>query len=202
MAIIYHRFDGTDAVGRSWGFGWNSQVADSLAASHTRATTWWTTFWAAIEAMFAENTVAGSNTSYLRSGVSPYNSVQALETNHTMPGTSVLSPLPAQISILCSLRTPLTGRTNRGRFYLPAPSVLTLSTTGEFDASSRDAIVTALGTAWSAVNGPAGETPGVFSKATGLLQPYDEYAVGDKYDTQRRRVKAVVPNRNFQPMPV
>lgn len=200
MPIIYHRFQGTTPNGRTWGFAWHSNIVDTLANSHIRANGWFNEFIGGIETLYSALTLMDKITSYQLDTAPPYNSVTAVSSPISVAATGVLGPLPSQIAVVVTLRMPSTGRKNRGRFYLPAPTVGTLTTTGEFATGSRDAFVAALDSAWSTSNS-GGERPGVFSKTTGIFQPYTEFGVGDKFDTQRKRVSAVVPDRNFQPMP-
>lgn len=206
MSIILHRFQGVDGAGQEWSFGWHSNVAGTLATSQSIAVAWLTDLWngigagAGLAGLYAASTQATTVTSYLLSAFVPFRSTNAISTPVTLAGTSVLGPLPAQISVVCSLRTPQTGRTNRGRLYLPAPAVGTLTSTGELETATRDSIRESFLAAWE-VSNPSGEQPVVFSKSSGLFTAYTEFGVADKFNTQRRRVQSLIPVRTFSPMP-
>lgn len=198
--VMLHRFVGTDVVGRSWGFGWHSNTAASLATSHGNAVNFANNLWngvggaVGIKSAFNPATELTTVTTYQLQTVPPYKSAAALRTTVTLAGTAAGNALPQQCSILCGFTTPQTGRDQRGRFYFPATSTDTLTALGAFDTIFQGHFQASLLQAFTAAVA-AGEIPVIFHKALGTMDLITEGNVPDKFDTQRRRVAAVVPGR-------
>lgn len=108
-------------------------------------------------------------------------------------GPSTGDNMPSQCSLVVSLRTAVTGRSGRGRVYLPFTRVAQLETSGQVGFS----ILPAVADAWKgfadsvvgALNGvlPGYQGPYVVSGTHGVANAVTQYVIDSKVDTQRRR---------------
>lgn len=114
-------------------------------------------------------------------------------------GATAGDPLPKQVSGLISLRTTLAGRANRGRWYVPFPSVADNTA----DDTPQGAYLTAignLGTWWIGTKtyGAGGNTVtmqgGVYHRASQTITPFTHTILPVKWATQRRRSDFGRPN--------
>lgn len=95
-----------------------------------------------VELTKTEELVLTAVTSPRFTGNKLFAAVQAIDTV-TLPGTGTGDSLPDQNAILVSLRTPETGRTNRGRLHLPAP-IDSLVTAGAISSTTAGHVSTAI----------------------------------------------------------
>lgn len=107
-----------------------------------------------------------------------------------VPGLTT-ADLPPQCSVVASLLTGLSGRSFRGRVYLPLLSMAFNADTFQIDAGQQQGVaddfagmLTAIGNAGSGVQLI---TPVVYSAARDLITPVSQISVGSVIDTQRRR---------------
>lgn len=147
---------GVQPSGREWSFRmhFNSSfsVATVQAAWNSAINGAWTGGASALQALFPTGTVVELTkteelvltavTSPRFTGNKLFAAVQASNTL-TLAGTGTGDSLPDQNAILVSLRTPETGRTNRGRSHLPAP-LDSLVTAGAISSVTAGKVTTAL----------------------------------------------------------
>lgn len=103
-------------------------------------------------------------------------------------GTLSSEGLPAQCSVVVSLRTATAGSRARGRMYLPPCAAAALSSAGRLDTAELTNLADAMGSYFGAMSA-AGHTPTVFSGVGGVWTDYviTNIRVGNVIDTQRRR---------------
>jgi hypothetical protein len=100
---------------------------------------------------------------------------------------------PALLSMVQSLRTPLSGRSYRGRMYVPASGVGVNSTAQWPDdiigdmATATAAMLSTFNTADYSAHGLAGQGACIASFTTGGVVPITTVEVDSKPDTQHRR---------------
>lgn len=102
------------------------------------------------------------------------------------------SMMPPEVAACISLRAPISGRTGRGRVYMPALSAGAAAAAGTIGSSTRTAFANAMATLIDDLDdAPGAEEYGPIvmvtsaGKATGVRP--SEVRVGDHYDAQRRR---------------
>jgi hypothetical protein len=205
MTVYLHRYNGVLPAGDIFSFGWHGTTTLSLSLSHNNALTWESTFWEGGGGAVGYNTVLvpGVNlqnvTTYQLDTVFPYRTVAVASSDFTDPGLSVANSLPQDVSVVVSLRTDTPGRTGRGRIYLPAPDVTTLTANGELKTATQTNVAFAAQTAFGLVV-LAGEVPVIFSRSTGLAKDIIRVGVGTVFDRQSRRVNKVATVRDFLPV--
>ena len=114
--------------------------------------------------------------------------------NFTTPVVSSLGDyaLPPEVALAVSLRAPISGRTGRGRMYIPGLGTPSLEVNGTAKSTVRTTIATAAKTLVNSLD----DAPGVDQQGTIVMvtsagkalgvRP-SQIRVGDHYDAQRRR---------------
>lgn len=98
---------------------------------------------------------------------------------------------PNQISMVATLRTGLTGRSFRGRMYLPATGCSMTASTGLAATGVDSTVASAVASFFSACN--ADGAVGIVSVASsrvGVLTPVNRVGVDLRLDVQRRRANS------------
>lgn len=114
----------------------------------------------------------------------------------TADGGGSAALLPAQISVVASTRTAQVGRSSRGRMFLPALDSQELQANGTFGTSNANTMAGNVSTFLEACQVVPGG-PGVSCLPAVIPTNWETYAlinsvrVGDVYDTQRRRRRAL-----------
>lgn len=122
---------------------------------------------------------------YTSNGPALYQARQAIGDN----GSAASQPLPNQAAVVVSLLTALSGRTHRGRMYIPQLSKNL--TAGQLATADVDAICTAVKNYIAALNGSVGGySVAVASTVSAALTHVTSVRVDSKVDTQRRRAKS------------
>lgn len=103
-------------------------------------------------------------------------------------GTSTANGLPPQCAPCLSLRTVTAGSRARGRSYLPAPIVSSVTAAGRFSSTYRADLMAGLDVFFAAMVGN-GASLSVVSAVGGVwtARPVVTVALGDVLDTQRSR---------------
>lgn len=113
----------------------------------------------------------------------------------TVAGTGSAYPLPNQCSLVATLLTGLSGRANRGRMYLPAPSS-GQGATGQASSGNCSNIANY----WAAHFGELNTSTGtgnvvvVSAKGSGATHLVSQVRVDSRYDVQRRRANKQLVN--------
>lgn len=103
-------------------------------------------------------------------------------------GTAATTPLPNQISTVCSIQTATAGSRARGRMFLPPPIAGALSSTGRLTSGTVTILADNLEDYFDAMT-TAGHSLVVVSGVGGVWTTYAaiNIRVGDVLDTQRNR---------------
>lgn len=105
-------------------------------------------------------------------------------------GSAALGSMPAQLAGVMSLRSGARGPSGRGRMYLPFPG---LNASGGGLSSSGQTTILAAGKALcESLWHDAQAVPCIWSQAHGYYSGISSIAVGNLWDTQRRRTQAAV----------
>lgn len=96
------------------------------------------------------------------------------------------SPLPPESAICVSLLTGAPGRSNRGRMYLPGPTVSTVNTLGKMNSNVPSIFANWAAAFFGDVN-TASRSSVLWSRKNALSRSITQVSVGDQFDVQRRR---------------
>lgn len=119
-------------------------------------------------------------------GASTYDFTTALA------GTAAGNMMPPEVACAVSLRAPISGRTGRGRFYLPAFGTAMAASNGTVSSTVRASLASAMVTLVTALEDSPGDeviSPCVMVTSAGkatAVRP-SEVRIGDHFDAQRRR---------------
>lgn len=149
------------------GAAWESQFAAQAAASWPDSTLWSTCYVSKVD---------------LSTGVV----LSTAQVDVTGVAGDSGNSLPPQCAIVCTLRTNLSGRSHRGRFYLPPAATGVVTNLGRLNSTAQANMADALQDFMTTVLG-AGHTPVVYSRVLHATTVITALDVGDVFDTQRRR---------------
>lgn len=205
MALYRHRFSGVCAAGDIWVFSWWSDSSLSTEQANTEAVAWATDFWQGDGTTDGYQSKASANVEMtgVETGeidMSNGRQLTKAEASVSLPGTATGNALPADVAIVCTLRSIVANRSGRGRFYMPQPAVSTVGSLGRITTAARDGILADLTGAFSGAV-TAGLTPVVYSSTYRRTAQINMLGVGDLFDTQRSRENALTENRSTNPMP-
>lgn len=116
-----------------------------------------------------------------------------------LAGTVTGSMLPPEVACCVSLRAPVSGRTGRGRMYMPALPASSTSSSGTLGGTPANTLANAAATFVAALDDSPGDeviSPCVMVTSAGkttAVRP-SEIRVGDHFDAQRRRQHQAVEN--------
>lgn len=99
---------------------------------------------------------------------------------------------PKQVALVVSTRTPVPGRSGRGRFYLPATGIGMTALGLVSDSSAIDGLGVALGDFFDDIQAAAGDLA-VVSFTTFAINGVTSLVIDNKPDTQRRREDKISP---------
>lgn len=108
-----------------------------------------------------------------------------------IPGTDSGDPAAPQVAVVASFRTAISSRRTRGRVYFPSPSETRVSPGGFLDSAYATDVrqrAQMLAEMVEADVGPPLVNHVVYSKAGDSTEPVTLYKVGQRVDTQRRRL--------------
>lgn len=146
-----------------------------------------------LSCLTAEGTITDVTAYYYRTGEQQARNVG--QASLVKSGTGTVR-MPAQSSVVCSLRTAVSGRSFRGRFYWPAIGE-TMTDTLKFTAGAAPALApefAALVSGVATASPVVALLPKVYSPTRDLLTTVSAVSVGDVPDTQRRRRDNLVEN--------
>lgn len=185
MTLFHHTLEGSTGEGR-WSFGvWTTNTGDDAAAALTKFQTAVAAMWASGIDAFMSTAVTYDAQKSVTVDQSTGKQIARADGAATDAGAVTGESLPAQCSIAITLRTALATRAGRGRIYLPPYE------TGQMDAGRL--LAASQGTTRTAVKGmydtliSDGHTPVLYGRTAHTVTPITTLAVGDVFDTQRRR---------------
>lgn len=205
MTLYKHVFTGMCAAGDQFNYGWYANSLRTLAAAQTAALAWNSTLW--------NGAVAGNGYQDHCSTDVAVTQVKTVEIDpatgkqlalavdgQSISGASAAFAMPADSALVVSLRTAFPQRSGRGRFYLPQPSIDSISSTGRVLADVINDTIASLTAAWTAYNSGV-ERPVIYSPTFRLTRNVTNFDIGDLFDTQRRRENKLTEARTTAGMP-
>jgi hypothetical protein len=125
------------------------------------------------------------------------NTSQALSPT-SLAGTGVTEALPGEVALCVSTRTGVPTRAGRGRFFLPAPAVATMSAGIFSNSLPTDAAAGAAAALNSLIT--AGYPAVIYHSSTLSFTAISSVDCGNVPDVQRRRRNKLVESRYSQPV--
>lgn len=205
MPLYQHRFSGHTASNETFMYTWWAQSIRSIGDAQTAALAWNALLWGGAtpgngyEDHVTLNIGVDTVTTVL---IDPLTGLQTsrVDTAQNLDGVVVGVPMPADVSLVVSLRTALANRRGRGRFYLPQPATANLTADGRVIADLIADLSASLAAAWASYN-TTNDRPVVYSRAARSVQNITSFNVGDLFDTQRRRENKLLEARTVTAMP-
>jgi hypothetical protein len=205
MPLYQHRFSGHTASNETFMYTWWAQSIRSIGDAQTAALAWNALLWGGATAgngyedHVTLNIGVDNVTTVL---IDPLTGLQTsrVDTAQNLDGVVVGVPMPADVSLVVSLRTALANRRGRGRFYLPQPATANLTSDGRVIADLITDLSSSLAAAWASYN-TTNDRPVVYSRAARSVQNITSFNVGDLFDTQRRRENKLLEARTVTAMP-
>lgn len=182
--VMHFGIGATDSaqVTSNWSFpeATNTFVSD-VNRLHSRAGT----FWAAINGYYNNQVAYRGTSAYLQ----PLNG-NALEVIHTPitpnVGASGSAMLPQEVSPVVSTQAAGAGPSQRGRMYLPPPTLNQITSSGRLTTTFQGGIADAMKAFLDPLAGPILRSC-VWSRKNASNSPIVGIRVGDVFDVQRRR---------------
>lgn len=185
MTLFHHTLEGTTDDGR-WSFGvWTTNTGDDAAAALTKFQTAVAAMWASGIDAFMDTAITYDAQKTVTVDQSTGKQIARADGAVTDAGVSTAGSLPPQCSIAVTLRTALATRAGRGRIYLP-PFSLDEVSSGRLGGTTQGLVRTAVKGMYDTLISD-GHTPVLYGRTAHTVTPITTLAVGDVYDTQRRR---------------
>jgi hypothetical protein len=170
----------TQAADICTAFSGSVGVSAGWRALYSAATTFNAPSWALVDEATGVTTVTGIN-------------------GLAYTGSSIVEPLPPNLSPCVTLRTARAGASYRGRFYLPAWNVDTVDSVGRIAGASVTAALTALSAAFTSAEAVStGVNLVVYSRTHRMVNEVVQLDMGNVWDVQRRRRDKLVEVRQTQ----
>lgn len=131
-------------------------------------------------------------------GIADGKVITTAKTSYSRPGTGATGSSPNECSVCITLRTALAGPSHRGRSYMPPPATAVLDSAGSILSGSVSTLVTAFGTASTAMNAVTTYTSAaivIWSRKNLSYTNVVSVEGGTVVDAQRRRRNALVETR-------
>jgi hypothetical protein len=185
VTLFHHTLEGTTPDG-NWSFGlWTTNTGDDVGAALTKFQTAVAAMWATDMDAYISDQV--SYTAQKVVSVDPSSGKQIARADGvvTDAGANTGETLPPQIALAVSLRTALATRAGRGRFYLP-PFAVDQVLNGRLVSATQTDVLDQVKQMFDSLVGNS-HTPVIFHRTLASTTPITTLAVGDVFDTQRRR---------------
>lgn len=200
MTLYQVRYGGTLTTGELWNFNIWFSSSQALSAMLDDAETWITTAWGATSAdgIQSATPTTVTATSVHVGTITQATGIQTTATASTIAlaggvSTAGSVPCPPDTAATVTLRTALTGRSYRGRFYLPQPSSLLLTTAGKWDSTKLGVVRDGIADAYAAVS--ATSTPVLYRRTEHAIENITQFDMTDLPACQSRRMNKTVPVR-------
>ena len=199
--VFQHRYSGTLPGGDVYMFTWWATSGQAIDTVHNAGTAWASDFFggAGVAALFPVSTTLTNVTTVQVTDADGKQTFRR-DSGLALSGSNASGALPGDVAMVTSLRTALSNRSGRGRFYLPGPGQDQVDPTdGRVDAGAVTALLAGLTTAWTTYVGTA--TPVIYSRTFRTTTPVVSFDIGNLFDTQRRRESSMLESRVSNPMP-
>lgn len=199
--VFQHRYSGTLPGGDTWMFTWWATSGQSIDTVHNAGTTWASDFFGepGVAALFPTTTTLTNVTTVQVTDATGLQTFRR-DSGLALAGSNTSGALPGDVALVTSLRTALSNRSGRGRFYLPGPAKdQVASADGRVEATAVTAILAGLTAAWT--NYVATGEPVIYSRTLRSTTPVTSFDIGNLFDTQRRRESSMLETRVSNPMP-
>lgn len=188
MAIYRHTYTGSLGGSETFAHGWSGQRTPAdIDGEHAAGSAWFSALIAST-GFLPDFSDAVTWLRHVTQEIAPDGTIiTSREGNMSISGTAAGGSLPYEVSCVISLRTALSGRSRRGRYYLPCFTYTTLeSDTGLYSPTTVNDQLNAAASAFMAAMA-AGSIPVVWSQTLGVATPVSVIQVGRVPDVQRRR---------------
>lgn len=199
--VFQHRYSGTLPGGDTWMFTWWATSGQAIDTVHTAGTQWASDFYGAagVAALFPDSTTLTNVTTVQVTDATGLQTFRR-DSGLALSGSNLTGAMPGDVALVTSLRTALSNRSGRGRFYLPGLAKdQVASADGRVEAAAVTAILAGLTTAWT--NYVATASPVIYSRTLRTTTPVVSFDIGNLFDTQRRRESSMLETRVSNPMP-
>lgn len=205
MPLYQHRFTGHTASNETFMYTWWANSIRSLADAQAAAVAWNALLWggATVGNGYEDHVTLNVGLDQVTTvTIDPLTGLQStrIDTGVALVGTVVGTPMPADVSLVVSLRSALANRRGRGRFYLPQPATSNLTPTGRVLADLTADLGASLAAAWASYN-TANDRPVIYSRTGRTFVNITSFNIGDLFDTQRRRENKLFETRTVTAMP-
>lgn len=205
MTLFLHKFIGKCAAGDQFNYGWHATSIRSIDDAHAAAIVWNQTLWNGATAGNGYKDHTTADVSMLSVITVERNTADGKQlarrqTGQVIAGVAAGNALPADVALICSLRTQLPQRTGRGRFFLPQPAASVLTATGRASADFQNDTDAALAAAWAAYNSGV-DRPVIYSTTFRVLRPVTSYDIPDVFGCQSARENELLALRIGRAMP-
>lgn len=199
--VFQHRFSGTLPGGDSYMFTWWATSGQAIDTVHNAGTTWASDFFGdpATQAVFPLTTTLTNVTTVQVTDATGLQTFRR-DSGLALAGSNASGALPGDVALVVSLRTALSNRSGRGRFYLPSLAKdQVASADGRVEATAVTALLGNLTGAWTTYVATA--APVIYSRTLRSTTPITSFDIGNLFDTQRRRESSMLETRVSNPMP-
>ena len=185
MTLFHMTLEGTTPDG-NWSFGvWTTNTGDDASAALTKFQTAVAAMWASGIDAFISDQIAYTGQKVVTVDQSTGRQIARADGAVTDAGADTGETLPPQVALAVTLRTALATRAGRGRIYLP-PFAVSQMTNGRMNATNKGTTLTAVKGMFDTLISD-GHTPVLYGRTAHTVTPITQLALGDVFDTQRRR---------------
>jgi len=169
-----------------WSFGvWTTNTGDDAAAALTKFQTAVAAMWASGIDAFISDQIAYTAQKVVTVDQSTGKQITRADGAVTDAGADTGESLPPQVALAVTLRTALATRAGRGRIYLP-PFAVSQVVNSRMNATHKGTTLTAVKGMFDTLISD-GHTPVLYGRTAHTVTPITTLALGDVFDTQRRR---------------
>lgn len=185
MTLFHMTLEGTTNDG-GWSFGvWTTNTGDDAAAALTKFQTAVAAMWASGIDAFISDQIAYTAQKVVTVDQSTGKQITRADGAVTDAGADTGESLPPQVALAVTLRTALATRAGRGRIYLP-PFAVSQVVDSRMNATNKGTTLTAVKGMFDTLISD-GHTPVLYGRTAHTVTPITTLALGDVFDTQRRR---------------
>jgi hypothetical protein len=185
VTLFHMTLEGTTNDG-GWSFGvWTTNTGDDAAAALTKFQTAVAAMWASGIDAFISDQIAYTAQKVVTVDQSTGKQITRADGAVTDAGADTGESLPPQVALAVTLRTALATRAGRGRIYLP-PFAVSQVVNSRMNATNKGTTLTAVKGMFDTLISD-GHTPVLYGRTAHTVTPITTLALGDVFDTQRRR---------------